>query len=43
LTQKHKRTIKFEGIQTKSCSLGASTEDGGQKIAINHKHYLIGQ
>jgi len=43
LTQKHKHMIKFEGIQTKSSSLGAPNEDGGRKITINDKHHLIGQ
>jgi len=32
LTRKHKHTIKFEGIQTKSSS-GAPNEDDGRKIA----------
>jgi len=37
LTQKHKSTIKFEEIQTKSSSFGAP------KIANNDNHHLIGQ
>jgi len=43
LTRKHKCTIKFEGIQTKSCLLGAPTEDDGQKHSTNDKHHLLGR
>jgi len=43
MTRKHKRTIKFEGIQTELPSLGAPNENDGWKIAINDKHHLIGQ
>jgi len=42
-TRKHKRTIKFEEIHTRSCLLGAPTKDDGRKSAIDDKHHLIGQ
>ena len=43
LTRKNIRTRKFEGIQTKSSSLGVHNDDDGRKITIDDKYYLIGQ
>jgi len=34
LTRTHKRTIEFEGIQTKSSLLGAPNKDDGQKTQL---------